>query len=295
MSDKNFKVKSGLNIPIVSAAILATDSNGNISSTSVLPITAGGTGQTSATNAINALLPVQNGSTVNYAIKSDGVNINWGKLYNQTVKDTGITVTPRANLNFVGAVITDSAGSDTTTVTFPINAYIRQAFTPTANQTSFTTSSSMITGSEQVYLNGILLVRDSDYTTPDSTTISLTTGAAVGDALEVMGLNAITTSGVLANYKQEINLSISSNTTLVTGYRYFVNTSSARTLTLPANPSVGEEIVVIDSVGSAGTNNITVNSNSNKINGTVQNVTIDVDGAAASFIYTGATYGWRVG
>jgi len=295
VSDKNFKVKSGLNIPITSAAILTTDSSGNVSSNAVLPITAGGTGQTSATNAINALLPVQNGSTVNYAIKSDGVNVNWGKLYNQTIKDTGITVTPRANLNFVGAVLTDSAGSDTTTVTFPINAYIRQAFTPTANQTSFTTSSSMITGSEQVYLNGILLVRDSDYTTPDSTTILLTTGAAVGDSFEVMGLNAITTSGVLANYKQEINLSISSNTTLVTGYRYFVDTTAARTLTLPANPSVGNEIVILDATGTAGTYNITVSSNSKKINGTVQDLVIDTDGAGASLIYTGSTYGWRVG
>ena len=295
MSDKNFKVKSGLNLPINSAAILTTDANGNISSSATLAISAGGTGQTSATNAINALLPVQNGSTVNYAIQSDGTNVSWAKMYNQLIQNAGISVNPRRNVNFVGAVFSDNSGTDTTTVTFPINAYIRQAFTPTANQTSFTTSNSMIVGSEQVYLNGILLVRGSDYTTPDSTTISLTTGAAVGDSFEVMGLNAITTSGILANYKQEINLAISSNTTLVTGYRYFVNTSAARTLTLPANPSVGEEIVVIDATGTAGTNNITINSNSNKINGTIQNVTIDVDGAAASFIYTGATYGWRVG
>ncbi len=295
MADKNFKVKSGLNLPITSAAILTTDSNGNIASSSVLPITAGGTGQTSATNAINALLPVQNGSTVNYSIQSDGTNVSWAKMYNQLIQNAGISVNPRRNVNFVGAVFSDNSSTDTTTVTFPINAYIREAFTPTANQTSFTTSNSMIVGSEQVYLNGILLVRDSDYTTPDSTTISLTTGAAVGDSFEVMGLNAITTSGILANYKQEINLAISSNTTLVTGYRYFVNTSAARTLTLPANPSVGQDIVVIDATGTAGTNNITVNSNSNKVNGTVQNVTIDVDGAAVSFIYTGETYGWRVG
>lgn len=295
MADKNFKVKSGLNLPITSAAILVTDSNGNIASSSVLPITAGGTGQTSATNAINALLPIQNGSTVNYAIQSDGTNISWAKMYNQLIQNAGISVNPRRNVNFVGAVFSDNSSTDTTTVTFPINAYIREAFTPTANQTSFTTSNSMIVGSEQVYLNGILLVRGSDYTTPDSTTISLTTGAAVGDSFEVMGLNAITTSGILANYKQEINLAISSNTTLVTGYRYFVNTSAARTLTLPANPSVGQDIIIIDATGTAGTNNITVNSNSNKVNGTVQNVTIDVDGAAVSFIYTGETYGWRVG
>ena len=118
MADKNFKVKSGLNIPIASAAILTTDSSGNISSTSVLPITAGGTGQTSATNAINSLLPVQNGGTVNYVIQSDGTNINWGKLYNQTIKNNGTTVTPRGILNIVGASFTDNSGTDTTTITF---------------------------------------------------------------------------------------------------------------------------------------------------------------------------------
>lgn len=118
MADKNFKVKSGLNIPITSAAILTTDASGNISSTSVLPITAGGTGQTSATNAINALLPVQNGSTVNYAIQSDGTNISWGKLYNQGIKNNGTTITPRGIINIVGASFADNAGTDTTTITF---------------------------------------------------------------------------------------------------------------------------------------------------------------------------------
>jgi hypothetical protein len=117
VADKNFKVKSGLNIPITSAAILVTDANGNISSSSILPITAGGTGQTSATNAINALLPVQNGSTINYALQSDGVNVLWGKLYNQTIKSNGTTVNPRGVVNFVGATLTDDSGTDTTTIT----------------------------------------------------------------------------------------------------------------------------------------------------------------------------------
>jgi hypothetical protein len=104
----------------------------------------------------------------------------------------------------------------------------------------------------------------------------------------------VTTTDLLS-YKQEINVSISTNTNLVAGRRYFVDTTAARTLTLPASPAVGNEIVVIDATGTAGTNNITINSNSGKINGTVQNLTIDVDGAGASLIYTGATYGWRVG
>lgn len=117
MADKNFKVKSGLNIPITSAAILVTDSNGNISSSATLPVSAGGTGQTTANNAINALLPVQGGGTINYALQSDGVNTLWGKLYNQTIKSDGTTVNPRGVINFVGATLTDNAGTDTTTIT----------------------------------------------------------------------------------------------------------------------------------------------------------------------------------
>ena len=173
MSDKNFKVKSGLNLPIASAAILTTDANGNLSSSATLAISAGGTGQTSATNALNALLPVQNGSTVNYSIQSDGTNVSWAKIYNQLVQNSGVSVSPRRNLNFVGLSFTDNAGTDTTTVTLPTNASLRQTFTPTAGQTSFTLSADGIIGSEQVFLNGILLVKDSDYTTPNTTTILL--------------------------------------------------------------------------------------------------------------------------
>ena len=110
------------------------------------------------------------------------------------------------------------------------------------------------------------------------------------DYIDTTALNS-----ALASYKQEVNLTVSSNITLVAGRRYFVDTTAARTLTLPANPSVGNEIVILDATGTAGTYNITVNSNSNKINGTIQNLTIDVDGAGASLIYTGSAYGWRVG
>jgi hypothetical protein len=110
------------------------------------------------------------------------------------------------------------------------------------------------------------------------------------DYVDVTALNS-----ALASYKQEVNLTVSSNITLVAGRRYFVDTTAARTLTLPASPTLGQEIVVVDASGTAGTYNITINSNSGKINGTVQNLTIDVDGAGASLIYTGSAYGWRVG
>jgi hypothetical protein len=216
MSNKDFKVKNGLQVPSLSSGIVTTDSSGVISSISLLPITSGGTGQSTANNALNALLPVQNGSTVNYTIQSDGTNVSWAKLYNQLIQDSGVSVNPRRNLNFVGATLTDNSGTDTTTITLPVgakyqtteptspvvgqiwvdsddevttfNPYVisRNNYTATAGQTSFTTTQSFIQGYEQVFLNGILLVAGDDYTTPTTSSILLNSGAAVGDSVQVI-------------------------------------------------------------------------------------------------------------
>jgi hypothetical protein len=58
---------------------------------------------------------------------------------------------------------------------------------------------------------------------------------------------------------------------------------------------VGDEIYVFDASGTAGAYNITVNRNSNYINGSSSNLIIDVNGGAASFTYTGGSYGWKAG
>jgi hypothetical protein len=88
---------------------------------------------------------------------------------------------------------------------------------------------------------------------------------------------------------------INSDQTLSPYYRYLVDTSVARTLTLPAFSAVGDEIQILDSTNTAATYNITVVSNGLKINGSVQDATLDVNGVAAVFVYTGSTYGWRMG
>jgi hypothetical protein len=91
-----------------------------------------------------------------------------------------------------------------------------------------------------------------------------------------------------------VGQSISSNTTMIAGYRYFVDTSASRTLTLPSSATIGDEIQIFDSTNTAGTNNITINSNNGKIEGVVESYIIDVNGAAIVMTYTGSTYGWKV-
>lgn len=87
---------------------------------------------------------------------------------------------------------------------------------------------------------------------------------------------------------------VSSDITLEAAYRYFIDTSAARELTLPASPNLGDAIELFDAVGTAATNNVTVLNNSEKINGVLDSAIIDMDEFVVSFIYTGSTYGWRM-
>lgn len=105
---------------------------------------------------------------------------------------------------------------------------------------------------------------------------------------------ATTITNSIATKKKEIIQEVSSNITMEAGYRYLVDTTSARTLTLPATPAVGDEIQIFDASENAATNNITVNNNSEKINGELDTALLDVDALAAVFVYTGSTYGWRM-
>lgn len=95
--------------------------------------------------------------------------------------------------------------------------------------------------------------------------------------------------------KAIVSSSISSNTTLSAGKYFVVTSDGALTLTLPASPQIGDEIQIFDSTGTAGTNNITVANNGKLINGINDSALLDANGVAAVFIYTGSTYGWRMG
>jgi len=92
-----------------------------------------------------------------------------------------------------------------------------------------------------------------------------------------------------------IPVEVSSNITLSPSNRYFVNTSAARTLTLPASPTLNDEIQILDASGNASTYNITVARNGKLINGNAGNLIIDNNGGWYTLLYTGNTYGWKVG
>ena len=87
---------------------------------------------------------------------------------------------------------------------------------------------------------------------------------------------------------------VADGTTLTAGQNAFANTNAGTiTYTLPLSPSIGDQCKVVD-LGNAATNNITINRNSQPIQGLYANMTISTDSAAISLVYSNATYGWRL-
>ena len=70
--------------------------------------------------------------------------------------------------------------------------------------------------------------------------------------------------------------------------------TAAFTVTLPASPTIGDEVSIIDCVGNAATANITVGRNSEKIQGADSDLTISTNNAAIKLVYSDSTNGWRL-
>jgi hypothetical protein len=75
---------------------------------------------------------------------------------------------------------------------------------------------------------------------------------------------------------------------------YFVDTTSTTiTATLPASPAIGDFVQFIDYAGTFDTNNFTVARNGNKIQGDATDLTVSVERAGLSLIYSGSSVqGW---
>lgn len=88
---------------------------------------------------------------------------------------------------------------------------------------------------------------------------------------------------------------ITSDTTATAGNGYACDVSgSALTLTLPSGPSEGDQVAVVDFYSNSETNNITVDRNGENIEGSASNLTVDVNGAGFTLVYTDATRGWEI-
>jgi hypothetical protein len=81
--------------------------------------------------------------------------------------------------------------------------------------------------------------------------------------------------------------------TAVAGNAYPCNTTSAAfTVTLPASPSAGQQVQLLDYAGTWATNNVTVARGGSNINGVAVNAVLAVNRSAVTLTYIDSTQGW---
>jgi len=105
----------------------------------------------------------------------------------------------------------------------------------------------------------------------------------------------------MSDYKQ-INypLSVAWDSTVRTGnftaektLGYFVNTTAGQiTVTLPASPSVGDQVAIKDYAGTFGTNSCVIAGNGANIQGSAADSALKTNRGAAVLVYVDSTKGW---
>ena len=119
------------------------------------------------------------------------------------------------------------------------------------------------------------------------TTITL---GASGDTVNIAAGASLVGGGI----SWQSSIVTAATHTAVSGEGYWIDTTSnACTITLPAAPAVGDQIIFTDYARKWGTNAVTINQNSKKFQGfTSPNPIYDTAGQSVDIVYSGATQGW---
>jgi hypothetical protein len=193
--------------------------------------------------------------------------VNW---LDSTVSITGLSTTA------TGTVLTLSDSATTSTVNLIIDndkeIRFREA---TANGTNYVSLSAPAS-----------LSADLTFTLP-------ATDGTNGQALITNGSGVLSFTTISAGTAwQSVQ---TSGFTAVSGRGYPCNTtSSAFTVTLPASPSVGSYVEIVDYAGTFATNNLTINPNALKIQSQTSNVIVNKKNQALTLTYVDSTSGWLI-
>ena len=192
--------------------------------------------------------------------------VNW---LDSTVSITGLSTTA------TGTVLTLSDTANTTTVNLIID-----------NQKEIRFRETTANGTNYVALKAPASV---------SADLTFTLPATDGTNGQVLTTNG---SGVLSFATPASGISWQSSVktsgfTAVAGEGYFCNTTSAGfTVTLPATPTAGQQVAVVDYAGTFDTNFLTISPNGNKLEGATASLVLTGEREGVLLVYIDSTQGW---
>ena len=258
--------------------------------------------------------------TANYQVFNNGIRLVSGVDYTVNAAANSLTLNGFTADSGDDLVINTLSQTVTTSHIVVGDTFMNTfKFIATSGQTSFTgtDANSKTLGIDSsnfnVFQNGIKLMDSDDFTSnPITNTITLTTGASTSDEITITTIenkasNVTVDAAALAGLVDSAyiaartpastapNAWIEVTTTPLTltgGQRLIVDTSTAKTVNLPATATLGDEVRIIDGTGQAATNAITIGRNGHKIEGGDSDLTIDVNRAAFGLVYYNVANGW---
>ena len=213
----------------------------------------------------------------------------WGAITNTNLQILEQAASGFITVNMAGANVTldlDNGGESNGK-----NLYFKLTGTLAGNRVL-----TMPSGAERVFI-----IEDAtDRTTTNKYTLSVkTTNSSTPVAVAVGAVMLLKSDGTNTSkaITQQSYFTITSSSitayTAVAGDQLLINTTQTTvTITLPASPAVGDEVVIIDSRGTFGSNSVTVERNGQPINSGTNNLALATNGQAVTLVFIDSTRGW---
>jgi len=222
----------------------------------------------------------------------------WGAITNTNLQILQQSTSGVVNVSMTSSsdktlLLSDGATSDGK------NIYLKLTGTMTGNVNLIIPASTTGGTATRVYI-----VQDAtDRTTANKYTLSIkTAGSSNPIAVPVGATMLIHSDGTDARLDilQKGNFAISSSSitayTAVPGDNLLIDTYNAEvTITLPASPTMGDEVSIMDvsASGGFGTNKVIVNRNGSNIRGAASNLDLTSNNQSIKLRFTNATKGWQ--
>lgn len=223
----------------------------------------------------------------------------WG-----TVTNTNLQILQAASSGVVNVPMTSGSDvtldlSDGSATANGKNIYLKLTGTMTANISLIIPATTTGGTATRVYV-----IQDAtDRTTANKYTLSIkTAGSSNPIAVPVGSTMVVHSDGTDARLDilQEGNFEITSTSitayTAVAGDNLLIDTASTTvTITLPASPSKGDTVSIMDvsATGGFASNNVTVDRNGSKIRGAESNLTLNNNNQSIKLRFTNADKGWQ--